>query len=121
MLGHRTYGLFTEFVNFAIRVLKDNPKFTTYLFMYLKYVSVDCLSKLDFNLLNCEINRIVFYQIHYEIFYNKGNYLDYKIDNLDVLILLSNQDNFNDFVKLNKSFLLEYSNKECHNYLSTFL
>ncbi len=99
-----------EFISFSIDKLKYNLKLTLYLFYNLNILSevnLRDLRKSNFTLKVENLNKYLFNR-------------DYKINNIDALICLSEQDNFNDFVKINKSFLKKYCNEECYNYIKTY-
>ncbi len=96
---------FKNFCNFCLYYLKDDERLTSYVFAILPVVSIDILKEIDFKLQIVEI----------------WTFFDKKINIMDLILYLSNDDNFPDFAKLNKDYLIGISNDECKQYIESFL
>ncbi len=92
-------------LNYRMKYLKYNERLTDYVFLICFYVSIDTLRKMNFTLSVREISIFLFSNINI----------------MNLLLYLSNDDNFVDFVKLNEKYLMRICNDECKKYIQTFI
>ncbi len=95
-----------QFCDFCICYMKNCKYLLEYILIVNSMISSDILKEIEFTFNVRKIEKL-----------SKNQ----NITNIDILMYLSQDDNFHEFLKINKDELIESCNDECKKYIESFL
>ncbi len=96
-----------QFCDFCIRYMKNETCLLEYILIVNDEISTDILKEIEFTFNTRKLENISKYKI--------------SITNIDILVYLSQDDNFYEFVKINRDELIELCDEKCGDYIKTFI